>query len=234
MKQRKSLADRVYHSLFSRISNGDYPANQKLPPENTLSQEFGVSRPVLRTALERLREEGLVYSRQGAGNYVRAPQSTPVGFARVETLADIQRCYEFRLNLETKAAGLAAERHNPAVLAEIEQALDLLRDATGSQQHREDADFDFHLAISKASNNQYFEATLRALRDHVNVGMTLHGQTLMRDGAKSLEAVLGEHAAIFAAIRDHRPDDASRLMQAHLEHSRDRLFGGGLIDLSMK
>ncbi|MEI2387933.1 FadR/GntR family transcriptional regulator [Breoghania sp. JC706] len=234
MKQRKSLADRVYHSLFSRISNGDYPANQKLPPENTLSQEFGVSRPVLRTALERLREEGLVYSRQGAGNYVRAPQSTPVGFARVETLADIQRCYEFRLNLETKAAGLAAERHNPAVLAEIEQALDLLRDATGSQQHREDADFDFHLAISKASNNQYFEATLRALRDHVNVGMTLHGQTLMRDGAKSLEEVLGEHAAIFAAIRDRRPDDASRLMQAHLEHSRDRLFGGGLIDLSMK
>ncbi|WP_346432864.1 FadR/GntR family transcriptional regulator [Breoghania sp.] len=163
MKQRKSLADRVYHSLFSRISNGDYPANQKLPPENTLSQEFGVSRPVLRTALERLRQEGLVYSRQGAGNYVRAPQSTPVGFARVETLADIQRCYEFRLNLETKTAELAAERHNDEILNEIEQALDLLRDATGSQQHREDADFDFHLAISKASNNQYFEATLCAI-----------------------------------------------------------------------
>ncbi|PTW63203.1 GntR family transcriptional regulator [Breoghania corrubedonensis] len=234
MKPRKSLADRVYHSLFSRISNGDYLANQKLPPENTLSQEFGVSRPVLRTALERLREEGLVYSRQGAGNYVRAPQSTPVGFARVETLADIQRCYEFRLNLETKAAGLAAERYNPPVLAEIEEALELLRDATGSHQHREDADFDFHLAISKASNNQYFEATLRALRDHVNVGMTLHGQTLMRDGAKSLQEVLEEHAAIFTAIRERRPADASRLMQAHLEHSRDRLFGGGLIDLSMK
>lgn len=235
MKQRKTLADRVYHSLFSRISNGDYPANQKLPPENTLSQEFGVSRPVLRTALERLREEGLVYSRQGAGNYVRAAQSTPVGFARVETLADIQRCYEFRLNLETKAAGLAAERHNTAVLGEIEEALELLRDATGSQQHREDADFDFHLAISKASNNQYFEATLRALREHVNVGMTLHGQSLMRDGTpKSLEEVLDEHAGIFEAIRDGRAEDASRLMQLHLEHSRDRLFGGGLLDLSMK
>ncbi|WP_346432863.1 FCD domain-containing protein [Breoghania sp.] len=56
----------------------------------------------------------------------------------------------------------------------------------------------------------------------------------MRDGAKSLEAVLQEHTAIYEAIRDRKPEEASRLMQAHLEHSRDRLFGGGLIDLTMK
>ncbi|MFC6489303.1 FadR/GntR family transcriptional regulator [Nitratireductor sp. GCM10026969] len=233
MKPRTTLADRVYHSLFSRISNGDYPANQKLPPENVLAQDFGVSRPVLRTALERLREEGLVYSRQGAGNYVRAPLSKPVGFARVETLADIQRCYEFRLNLETKAAALAAERHNAAALGDIEEALKLLRAATGSLQHREDADFAFHLAIAKASNNQYFETTLRALREHVNVGMKLHGQSLMTDGAKGLEEVLQEHTVLFDAIRNRRTDEAAGLMQMHLEHSRDRLFGGGLLDLRM-
>lgn len=234
MKPRTTLADRVYHSLFSRISNGDYPANQKLPPENILAQEFGVSRPVLRAALERLREEGLVYSRQGAGNYVRASLSKPVGFARVETLADIQRCYEFRLNLETKAAALAAERHNAAALGEIEEALKLLRAATGSLQHREDADFAFHLAIAKASNNQYFETTLRALREHVNVGMKLHGQSLMTDGAKGLEEVLQEHTVLFDAIGNRRAEEAAGLMQMHLEHSRDRLFGGGLLDLRMR
>src|SRR3712207_6874896 len=49
-----------YTTLFrsySRITNGDYPANQKLPPEKTLAEEFGVSRPVLRAALERLRDQ---------------------------------------------------------------------------------------------------------------------------------------------------------------------------------
>ena len=34
-RAKPGLADRVYHLLYSRISNGDYPANQKLPSEKT-------------------------------------------------------------------------------------------------------------------------------------------------------------------------------------------------------
>lgn len=233
-KPKRTLADRVYHSLYSRISNGDYPVNQKLPSEHQLSEEFGVSRPVLRTALEKLRAEGVIYSRQGAGNFVRASTSNPVGFARVETLADVQRCYEFRITIETQAARLAAERRNMAALAGIEEALDMMRDATGSHQHREDADFAFHLAITRAANNHYFEASMRALRDHIYVGMKLHGQSLMTDGSKALEAVLDEHTAIFHAIRDGACDTAEGLMRGHLEHSRARLFGGGLLNLTMQ
>ncbi|WP_353475992.1 FadR/GntR family transcriptional regulator (plasmid) [Salipiger sp. H15] len=229
------LADKVYHSLRARITNGDYVANDKLPSELQLAEEFGVSRPVLRTALERLREEGAVVSRQGAGNFVRETlKSVPIGFARVETLADVQRCYEFRINLETEAAALAAERRNAALLGEIEQALELLRAATGSLQHREDADFMFHGSIARASNNQYFEATFRALRDHVNVGMKLHGESLMNDGRKGLEEVLEEHTKIFEAIRTQDPERARSEMGQHLRHSRDRLFGGGLLDLKMR
>lgn len=233
-RPRTTLADKVYHLLFTRISNGEYPANQKLPPENALSTEFGVSRPVLRAALDRLREEGMIYSRQGAGSYVRIPVHAPVGYARVETLADIQRCYEFRLTLESETASLAAMRHNAAAMAEIDRALEMMRDATGSLQHREDADFAFHIAIAKATNNQYFEATMRALRDHINVGMKLHGQSLMTDGAKGLQEVLAEHSAIRDAIANGQDKRAAQLMHEHVAHSRDRLFGGGLIDLRMK
>ncbi|SFC91830.1 FadR/GntR family transcriptional regulator [Tropicimonas isoalkanivorans] len=233
-KKRTTLADRVYHMIYTRIVNGDYPPNQKLPSEAVLSEEFDVSRPVLRAALERLRQENMVYSRQGAGSFVRAHQAMPVGFARVETLADIQRCYEFRLTLETEAVALAAVRRNAAVLEEIEVALDLLRDATKSQQHREDADFTFHHGIAKASNNQYFETALRALREHINVGMTLHGTALITEGPVGLNAVLDEHTAIFDAIRLQQPEEARKLMHGHLVNSRDRLFGGGLMDLRMK
>ncbi|MCA0942076.1 FadR family transcriptional regulator [Yangia mangrovi] len=229
------LADKVYHSLHTRIVNGEYPANEKLPAEMQLAEEFGVSRPVLRAALEKLRDEGMVVSRQGAGSFVRAIATpAPLGFSKVETLADIQRCYEFRINLETEAAALAAERRNAELLDDIEKALDLLRAATGSLQHREDADFMFHSSIARASNNQYFEATFRALRDHVNVGMKLHGESLMNDGRKGLEEVLAEHTQIFEAIRDREPELARRGMRSHLEHSRDRLFGGGLLDLSLR
>jgi GntR family transcriptional repressor for pyruvate dehydrogenase complex len=230
-KRRTTLSDSVYHSLFSRISGGEYQVNQKLPPEAVLSQEFGVSRPVLRVALERLREDGLIHSRQGAGSYVRAPVSTQVGFSPVETLADIQRCYEFRLTIETQAAALAADRRDEMALDGIAQSLDLMRAATGSHQHREDADFAFHLAIAQASNNQYFEATFRALREHINVGMRLHGMSLMAGGG--LEETLAEHSGLFQAISAGNRELASGLMRQHLEHSRDRLFGGGLLDLRM-
>ncbi len=233
-KPRMTLTDKVYHRLHGRISNGDYPPNHKLPAENTLSQEFGVSRPVLRAALDRLRDEGLIYSRQGAGSFVRVLVSPPVGFQRVETLSDIQRCYEFRMVIEVEAAELAAERHNVQALAEIDAALGLMRDATVSMEHREDADFAFHLAIAQASNNQYFQATMRALRDHINVGMKMHGQSLMPDGAEALREVLSEHCAIHDAIAARDAKSAGALMRSHLEHSRDRLFGGGLIDLRMK
>jgi GntR family transcriptional repressor for pyruvate dehydrogenase complex len=54
----------------------------------------------------------------------------------------------------------------------------------------------------------------------------------MTDGAKALRDVFGEHSAIFAAIRDGDGDAAERLMRGHLTNSRDRLFGGALIDLS--
>lgn len=233
-KPRSTLADRVYHWLFSRISNGEYPTNQRLPSEYALAEEFGVSRPVLRTALERLKSEGLVYSRQGAGNYVRASQAVTVGFARVETLADVQRFYEFRLTIETAAAGVAAERHDQAALAKIADALEMMRDATGSHLHREDADFAFHLAITEAANNHYYETAMRALRDHINVGMKLHGQSLLSDGAKALEDVLAEHSAIYKAVNDRQSANASKLMRQHLERSRDRLFGGGLLDLRIE
>lgn len=230
-RARPGLAERVYHLLYSRITNGDYPANQKLPSEKVLADEFGVSRPILRAALERLREQGVIYSRQGAGSYVREVKSVPLGFARVETIADIQRCYEFRICIETMAARLASARRNPLSLQEIETALSLMEGATELQTHREDADFAFHLAVAKAANNQYFEASMRALREHIYVGMKLHGQSLMTDGAKALRNVFGEHSAIFAAIREGDGEKAAELMKGHLVHSRDRLFGGALIDL---
>lgn len=230
---RAPLSDKVYSTLKTRISRGEYGSNEKLPAEKDLSAQLGVSRPVLRVALDHLRDEGLIVSRQGAGNFVRVRREPALGYTPVETIADIQRCYEFRLTVEVEAAGLAARRRNDSVLAEMMQALDLLSDATGSRLHREDADFAFHLAIARGSNNQYYAETLKALRDHIYVGMKMHGDALMSDGAAALEHVLGEHRRIYEAVEARDATRASEVMRAHIMNSRNRLFGGGMLDLSM-
>lgn len=233
-RQRPPLAEKVYRAMHARITRGEYGTNEKLPAEKDLATQFGVSRPVLRIALERLRDEGLIYARQGAGNFVRIGQKNPLGFAKVETIADIQRCYEFRLTVEVAAAGLAAERRDDVILGQMRQALDMLADATGSLVHREDADFAFHVAVASGSNNSYYVETLKALRDHIHVGMKLHGESLMSDGAVALEAVLAEHRAIHDAIEAGDAALARDVMQRHIVHSQSRLFGGTLLDLSIQ
>ncbi|UZE46697.1 FadR family transcriptional regulator [Rhodopseudomonas sp. P2A-2r] len=229
-----SLVDKVYGQLVQRIASGEYPPDQKLPGEHDLASLLNVSRPVVRDALSRLREEGLIYSRQGSGSFVHArAEHRPLGFARVETIADIQRCFEFRITMESDAAHFAAMRRNEAGLEKMVAALALLNEATRKLRHREDADFSFHLAVAEAANNHYFSTSLNALKEHVAVGMKLHGLSLV--GAPSgLEQVYDEHRGIYEAIRDRDADAARAAMRHHLESSRDRLFEGRLLDLSFR
>jgi DNA-binding FadR family transcriptional regulator len=232
-RQRALFADRVYHLLFAKIANGDYSPDQKLPSEKELAEQFDVSRPIIREALERLRQEDLIYSRQGAGSFVRVKSEQRVlGFPPVETIADIQRCYEFRLTIEPDAAYFAAQRRNAAALEKIGQVLEMLGDATRQQRHREDADFAFHLAITEASNNHYYNSAMQALRTHISVGMKLHGLAVMGPSA-GLQRVFEEHSRIFVAIRDGDSTLARDQMRRHLEGSRDRLFEGRMLDLSL-
>jgi DNA-binding FadR family transcriptional regulator len=225
-----TLAERVYEQIAARIASGEFRTHTKLPAEKDLAQLFNVSRPILRIALERLRREGLLASRQGAGTFVRERLSNALAFAPVETIADIQRCYEFRLTLEPVAARDAAIRHSPESLRTLEEALDLLRDATHNQRHREDADFSFHLGVAEAANNHYFSSTLKALRQHIYAVMHVHGLSVIGSSVK-LEHVLDEHTAIYNAIRDGNPILAESHMRSHLEGSRDRLFEGRMLDL---
>jgi GntR family transcriptional repressor for pyruvate dehydrogenase complex len=231
---RATLSDHVYHQLFSRISSGEYQLHFKLPGEHDLARQFNVSRPVVRNALDRLRRDGMIYSRQGAGSFVNVQNDQPIlGFAPVGTIADVQRCYEFRLTIELEATFHAAHRANTTMLGEIEQALDALREATLHHRHREDADFAFHLAIAKASNNHYYASSMKALQEHIAVVMKLHGLSLMGPNP-SLQGVFAEHEAIFAALTRRDADAAREAMRRHLEGSRDRLFEGKLLDLSLR
>ena len=228
-----SLAEGIYDAILTGIANGTYPAQGRLPSEHALAGRFQVSRPVVRAALDRLRREGAIVSRQGAGSFVRPREASPApGFAPVGSIADIQRCYEFRLTLEPDAAFHAALRRDAGALDRIAAALDLLTLATRQEQHREDADFAFHHAVAAASNNHYYAASLQALQSHVAVGMKIHGLALL--GPRSgLRGVLEEHRGIFAAIRDGEAEAARACMAAHIGASRDRLFEGRLLDLSM-
>lgn len=231
------LAQHVFQALRAQITAGRLQAGHKLPSEHELAATYLVSRPIVREALRQLRELGLIHSRRGAGSFVVAQpeaetQRASIGFAPVETIADIQRCYDYRLTIEPDHAYWAALRRDRRALEDISGALDLMRDATVAHLHREDADCAFHLAIARATNNHYYVSSMAALKDHIAVGMKFHGHSLTGAPA-GLEAVFSEHRAIFEAIRAQDPEMARNLMRQHLQGSRDRVFEGRSLDLSL-
>lgn len=226
-----TLADRVYGVFIQRILTGAFRQGQRLPTEHELASAFGVSRPVLRQAMERLKAEGLVRSRQGSGSIIAAvPDRAAIGIVRGGSVAEVQRCFEFRCALEPEAAAHAALRRSEADLERIAAALALLDEATRHHLHREDADFTFHLAIAAATGNGYFHGALNGLKDDIAAGMKLHGLSV--SGPRpALEEVYAEHRAIFAAIAAGDAPGAREAMAAHLISSHDRLFAGTTISL---
>ncbi len=70
---RAHAADAVFEHLASAIIDGSLPPGSSLPPERELSERFGVSRLIVRQAVHRLADMGLVRARQGASTQVVHP-----------------------------------------------------------------------------------------------------------------------------------------------------------------
>jgi len=76
--KRKALYLEVIDVLMQLIQEGKYPPRSKLPSEEQLAQEFGVSRVTLREALRVLAEDGVIIRRHGNGTFIRDQKNTPV------------------------------------------------------------------------------------------------------------------------------------------------------------
>lgn len=80
----------IADELRGRILSGAYAAGRLMPSESDLSSEFAVSRVTIRKALEVVREEGLVDSRQGFGWFVSG-ETVRQPLARLATIEDQMR-----------------------------------------------------------------------------------------------------------------------------------------------
>ncbi|UEM07775.1 FadR family transcriptional regulator (plasmid) [Skermanella rosea] len=225
--RQTKLSDRIYEQVLGLIVNGEFPVDAKLPAEADLSARFACSRPVVREALARLRDDGLIVSRQGAGSFVRRrPDRDVLRIAPVGSIADIQRCFEFRAVIEGEAAAFAAARHDRDTLADIGVALKALDAVIASGSLGVEADLNFHLAIARAARNHFFEATMISILTHVGFAMNLARSLSLARPIERLHQVQAEHIAIFEAISARDAEGARHAMRTHVENARQRVFEG--------
>jgi GntR family transcriptional regulator, transcriptional repressor for pyruvate dehydrogenase complex len=218
-RPRERLADQVYGKLLEDIASGGTSVGDRLPTENQLAENFGVSRPVVREALTRLASDGFIASRQGAGTFVRnRPPSRLLQFASASGLSDFLSSFEVRIALEGESARLAAARRSDDDIARITATIRELEAGIAAGTATTDSDFDFHRAIARASGNILLAEILTALLPPRAVEGAGNAPGFIRG-----DRVLDEHNRIAEAIIAGQAESASLAMRYHIDQARIRL-----------
>ncbi|WP_421723596.1 FadR/GntR family transcriptional regulator [Bauldia sp.] len=221
------LEDGVYARLLDAIRLGQYSLGQKLPSENELAAEFGVSRPVIRLALSRLREDGLIVSRRGAGSFVSSgTPSEGSGYGPLESIDDIACYFRFRKTVETETVARAAERVDAKGLAELREILEDTDRLIDNGEATIDADIRFHAKIAELSDSRFLVETVGMLRPQWKfIGRFVRslGRTGYRKGKRDMSA---EHGAILNALEAGDTAAAKAAMSIHIDGSERRVFKG--------
>lgn len=221
--RERSRSDAVYRSLLSWIEERRIPYEGKLPTENELTKQFQVSRSVVRSAIAKLRDRGLVRSVQGSGTIVIHDGEHGASKRREvlqgSSVRDLQRCFEFRLLIESEAAYFAAQRHNPASLKRISECVyPPTYDFPAVSQQPLEA-FDFHQAVVAAADNPFLEKAIQMVisQPGFQVYLRLCSATKTPDPVAHRTRINGEHREILRLIERRLAEDAREYMRYHIQ-----------------
>lgn len=232
-RTRRRLSEAVYEQLLRLIVRGELPQDCKLPPEEALTERFGVSRPVVREALRRLNQEGYIVSHQGSGHVVvRGERPGQSIFPAIDTISNLLRSYEFRINVERATTVLASERRTDADIAEIESALSKTDAALSSGMLHlvPDLNFGFHRSVARATKNGFYVATLEMIPNFVGFTrldlITFQGEQV----TQRMHRLHAEHVSIFKGIVARDSERACREMENHISSARDFVLEHQIFD----
>jgi GntR family transcriptional regulator, transcriptional repressor for pyruvate dehydrogenase complex len=224
-----SRVEEAYRGILGMIMDGALVDGDRLPSEPEMATTLGISRPVVRQALGRLQQAGIVDVRWGAGSFVRDAAGARRGdpaFGPVRSLEEVRLTYEFRCAIEGDAAALAAERRLAGPLGAARRALDKLDQALARGEIALAPDLDFHFAIATASGNPFFERVLRTIQKPLEFSVSLTRTLALSHPNERRLNVMSEHTAILDAIEAGKPAAARETMRLHLQNSCRRLFQG--------
>ncbi len=226
--RKRRLSDQIHARILLQLSAGRYQVGERLPTEKEIAACFDVSRPVVREALQGLQKEGLIEARRGSGTFVRRlPPHKMAHFADDAGIAQYLRAYEVRRGVEGEAARLAAQRINRSHRESLQQALVGMEDGGCGGDKALEADFQFHLAIARATENDLFEKQLLFLRTEMMETMRIAAGLASECREQHRKHVFCEHRDIVQAICRGDSEMAKMYMHYHLTSVRNLILDSG-------
>jgi GntR family uxuAB operon transcriptional repressor len=199
-----------------------YDIGQRLPPERELAKTFGVSRPTIREAILSLAMSGMLQVRSNSGAYVIRRHELP----DVHTLegAGPFENLEARQMIEPQIAALAAQRASKTTIAQLADAITMMRDEHARGREADTPDHRFHIILAEATGNSALvlicDSLWRAQSDS-SIWREIHAHMRMEDYRS---VWLKDHEAIFEAVSAANARKASAAMTRHLGNIRDALM----------
>src|SRR5690606_35580802 len=219
-------SDTILDVLRERLAQQDATQGSRLPPERSLAADLGVSRRVLREALQKLEEDGLIQRTPGRGTVIvdlAQATSKPAAAVDIRQYPSPVELMDARFALEPAIAAIAAAHATSRDIDEMRMCISQSKKANADHKEWEKWDGAMHAAIGRATHNDLllrFFDMLTAAREQTAWGK-LRKASLTPE-RQSL--YIHQHTLIVTAIEERSPEHAAHAMRQHLTTVRRTMF----------
>ncbi len=207
---RVSIVDRLTELLRKRILRGEWKEGEQLRQES-IADEYQVSRMPVREALRQLEMEGLIVFQNNKGAEV----------SRL-SIIDIDELFDLRANLECLMIGIAAPNAQVETYERAEKALEDLNAAylEGDTHSGGELNWVFHESLYLPAQKPHTLSIIRNINYHTDRYVRVH--LMLKENSVS-QATL-EHKEILEAYKTKDPRAARASLKTHILRAKRDLL----------
>ncbi len=195
----------VYRTLRRAILEGALRPSMKLP-EDSIGEQLGVSRTLVREAFSRLAIEGLLELKPNRGAFVANP-----------SLEEARDVFEVRNALERQVVANLAGRLTAQQIATLEHHVKLENDSQGRDGPESiRLAGEFHILLAEMTGNDLLNRYVQEVSSRCSLILAIYGRP------HSSECAVSEHRQLIEALKSGDTIQAETVMHHHLESVASR------------
>ena len=220
--RKKSLSDAVLDELKRMIQNDEIRVGEKLPNQNDLAAQLGVSRTSLREAISKLALFGAIDQKPGVGTVLISKYlALNADTISLPLMSDIQAASELneaRSIIEIGAASLAAVCATDLQLKKARQMIRGMEKALEMDDAQKyiEQDMAFHLQVAQSTNNRFIIYSYHSMQGYIEQYI----QECLNLIPEMQKTSIGFHINIYQAIKSRDAEKAAQQMKTHIEDIR--------------
>ena len=222
-----SVSKRIAEQIRESIVEGVLKVDDRLPTEEELARQFGVSRPTVREALKRLAAQHLTRSRRGpgGGTFINRPSHQEVAshLTTASTLMvtlgefNLSDIAEARKEMELLCGRLAASRREDSHLRDMAAEIEVQKNPELSDEDFCASDVRFHRALVDACRNPVLQFVMFAV---IEALQPVENMIIFRFRDRQRSVV--QHERILAAVRARDADATALALNELMTYLREQ------------